>query len=92
MAGLEPLTGFCRVMTSVKVAAGRRVDADKKLHSVILDKQRDVLPVSSGQISILDGHDLLLVHAVLQNNIVFQSQGMCLAEEPQEDESFLRRH
>lgn len=36
--------------------------ADKKLHSVILNEQRDVLPVSSGQICILNGHDLLLAH------------------------------
>ncbi|KAG7237287.1 hypothetical protein INR49_032620 [Caranx melampygus] len=35
---------------------------DVKLHPVVLNEQRDVLPVSGGQVRILDGHSLLMVH------------------------------
>ena len=36
--------------------------ANKKLHPVVLNEQCDVLPVSGGQICLLDAHDMLLVH------------------------------
>lgn len=35
--------------------------AHVKLHPVVLNEQRDVLPVPRGQVCILDGHHLLLV-------------------------------
>lgn len=44
-----------------------------KLHSVVLNEQRDVFPVSRGQICILDSHDLLVVGGGVEH-----FQGVCL--------------
>lgn len=48
------------------------------MRTVILNEQRDVPPVSSGQICILDGHDLLLVHGGVDH---VQSVGLAIGND-----------
>lgn len=47
--------------------------AHVKLHSVVLNEQREVFPVSRGQIHFLDSHDLLMA-----GGGVGHFQGVCL--------------